>query len=118
MAPSLENDPSLASALALALTGRHLELDSHEGLPGELAKHGFSQTELTRLRAQRQAAQLPWPYPVPLEVLRAVGFARFDAALLQAREALGLNGLHPARPARRALTRDEERLAADRPPHW
>lgn len=114
----MANDATLASALALALTGRHLGLDSLEDLPGDLAKLGFDRTELIRLRSQRQEAQLPWPYPVPPDVLRNVGFARFDAALLQAREALGLTGLHPERPARRTLTLDEQRLAADRPPHW
>ena len=84
----------------------------------ELASLGFDADRLRDIRRSRQEARLPWPHPVPIELRREIGFARYDAALAEARELLGLTGLEPSRPARRRLSRDEERLVADRPPHW
>ena len=110
-------DP-LAAALALALTGEEVAVGSVASLPDDLARHGFTTARLAALRQGAQAAERPWPFHVPLEVRREVGFARFDAALAQARTALGLTGLVSAKPAERPLNRDEQRLAADRPPHW
>lgn len=112
------SDADLASAVALALTGERLPVRSIASLRDELAAAGYDPEDLGRRRAERRAAGLPWPWPVPIEERRLIGFARFDAALAEAREALGLSGLTPALRAERPLDRDEQRLAADRPPHW
>ncbi|MFT3888919.1 MAG: hypothetical protein QM713_12250 [Arachnia sp.] len=109
---------SLARAVALGLTGESLLLAGERPVADELADEGFDGERLRELRRARQEARRPWPFPVPVETLRAVGFARYDAALAEAREALGLTGLAPATPASRSLNRDEQRLVADRPPHW
>ncbi|MDO5677769.1 MAG: hypothetical protein Q4G35_09735 [Propionibacteriaceae bacterium] len=113
----MKADP-LASLLAQALTGEALAVESVAGLPEELAALGFTAQRLAAMRQAAQEAEEPWPFPVPLDVRREVGFARFDAALAEARQALGLTGLVSARPAERPLDRDEQRLVADRPPHW
>lgn len=117
MARSLTADP-LATALALALTGEDLAVGPLETLADDLAALGYPAERLVELRHEAQRAERPWPFPVPLEVRRAVGFARFDAALARARESLGLTGLVRALPADRPLNRQEQRLVADRPPHW
>lgn len=111
-------DPSLVSALTRALTGRAVPLSGSGSLPEQLAEAGFDAVTLQGLREQRQEARLPWPFEVPLEERRAIGFARFDAALATLRQETSLTGLRPTRPASRALNTDERRLVADRPPHW
>ncbi|HSO69005.1 MAG TPA: hypothetical protein VLQ67_05135 [Arachnia sp.] len=111
-------DRELSAALGLALTGEQLPLSSLFALPEELSHLGFDAGRLTALRAERQEAREPWPFPVPLETRRALGFARFDAALAEARRELGLTGLTSSAPASRPLDRAEQRLAEDRPPHW
>ena len=113
-----DSGSSLARAVALAVTGEVLELAGEVSLAEELAGLGFDADRLRGMRHARQEARLPWPHAVPIDTRREVGFARYDAALAEAREALGLTGLEPARPAERRLNRDEERLVADRPPHW
>lgn len=109
---------SLARAVALAVTGEALDLSGELPLAEELAARGFDGDRLREIRRARQETKQPWPHAVPIDTRREVGFARYDAALAEAREALGLTGLEPARPAERRLNRDEERLVADRPPHW
>lgn len=111
-------DAALAVALGVALTGERLALTSPATLPEELSAVGFPAARLRELRAAHQKAEEPWPFAVDLEERRSLGFARFDAALAEARRELGLDGLRPARPAVRPLDRDEQRLSADRPPHW
>lgn len=111
-------DEALAAALGAALTGERLPLTSPRQIEAELADLGFGRERLAALRLAKQEAEEPWPFPVSLDERRAIGFARFDAALAEARRLLGLDGLRPARPAIRPLDRDEQRLAADRPPHW
>jgi len=111
-------DARLASALARALTGQPIELTGELPVAEELARIGFDGATLGDLRRERQYAREPWPFEVPITDLRAVGFARFDAALAALRRDLGLTGLEPATPAHRRLNRDEQRLVADRPPHW
>lgn len=112
------SDAELSSAVGFALTGERLRLTSVAELAEQLAAAGYTVEVLTELRGARQAAKLPWPFPVPLEERRAVGFARFDAALADARRVLGLAGLTGTLRVERPLDRDEQRLAADRPPHW
>lgn len=102
--------------LGLALTGQDLPLEGD--LVAALAAQGWEPEDLHRLRLERQRANQPWPFPVPLDAIREVGFARFDARLAQVRHDLGLTGLVPSAPAQRNLDADERRLTADRPPHW
>lgn len=117
-APPSVGDRDLWAALGLALTGERLQLCSSSALAEELALQGFHPDALQALRRERQLAREPWPFPVPLQERRALGFARFDAALAEARRELGLTGLTPSAPASRPLDRHEQRLADDRPPHW
>lgn len=113
-APPLDTESRL---LAHALTGEPLSLG--EGpLVTELAAHGWDTDRLQELRRSRQAAGLPWPFPIALEQIRNIGFARFDALLAAARRELQLHGLVPHLPASRPPDVDEQRLMADRPPHW
>lgn len=114
----MASEADLASALAFALTGERLALSAVDSLDDELAAAGFPPHVLGEIRAGRQHDELVWPFPVPIDERRSLGFARFDAALADARKALGLDGLVPAKPAVRQLNADERRLAADRPPHW
>lgn len=102
--------------LGLALSGQDLPLEGD--VPGALAAHGWDAARLKDVRLERQEAGEPWPFPVPVDAIREVGFARFDARLAQVRRELGLTGLVQSAPARRALDADERRLSADRPPHW
>lgn len=111
-------DRALAEALGLALTGERLPLSDPTELAGQLAAAGFGAERLHQLRTQRQVEREPWPFTVPLDERRELGFARFDAALAEARAGLGLAGLNPAVQAIRRLNQDERRLSADRPPHW
>lgn len=117
-APSSVADEQLARALGLALTGKRLPLTAVADLDEQLAAAGFDRGELMRLRAERQESKAVWPFAVPIEERRALGFARFDAALAEARRELGLTGFEPRLQAERPLNRDEQRLSADRPPHW
>lgn len=117
MAPDSADD-ALAVAVALALTGERLDVTGSAAVGDELARAGFDQSRLRRIRAERQRLHQPWPFAVPVAERGRLGFARFDAALAQAREQLGLTGLESAHPASRPLNRDEQRLSAERPPHW
>ena len=60
----------------------------------------------------------PWPYAVPAELRRGLGAAQFAAAWTALLTELGPLTTN-ARPVvtDRALTSDERRLLADRPPH-
>lgn len=109
-----------AELLGLALTGELLPLVAPDpaGMSAELVALGWDTERLGELRRARQGTREPWPFPVPLEDRRAVGFARFDALLAELRRELGLTGLAATPSARRPLDRDEQRLAAERPPHW
>lgn len=112
---------SEAVELGKALTGEELPLTATEptALASELAACGWDEGRLTELRRQRMAAREPWPFPIAVEEVRRFGFARFHAQLAELREVLGLSGRLDAPPARpRRLDRDEQRLVADRPPHW
>ena len=112
------------------LAGRYRRLvEAHLQLRPDPAS--LNPAEAALERALRQALREPgsvqqfprseraaWPFAVALEERRGLGFARFDAALAEARRELGLDGLHRELMAERGLNRDEQRLAADRPPHW
>ena len=112
-------EPRLASeaeVLGLALTGEQLPIDGAL-IPG-LESLGWDAARLGEVRRSRQAAGQPWPFPVDPALIKPIGFARFDALLATARSELGLDGLSPVKARPGALSADEQRLAAERPPHW
>lgn len=114
-------DPAaFAVELGRALTGEALPLRSPlaSDLTSELGHFGWGPEQLNELRAARQAAAEPWPFPVKREVVEEVGFAVFQARLAALRERLGLTGLHPKLRVDRELDPAERRLDEDRPPHW
>lgn len=111
----------VAAALAFALTGQDLPVTTPEvaALVDQLAAVGWHGPRIQELRRARMAGRQPWPFRVPVEVQREFGFARFAARLVELRAALGLSGQLDTAPATpRRPDRDEQRLAADRPPHW
>ncbi|SDL43287.1 hypothetical protein [Tessaracoccus oleiagri] len=115
------SDPAdFAAELGRALTGETLPLTSPllEDLVGDLRDLGWGAEQLGLLRQARQESGEPWPFPVRRDVVAEVGFAVFHARLAALRDALGLTGLQTMQRASRALTAEERRLAADRPPHW
>ena len=77
---------SLARAVALAVTGEELDLPGELPLAEELAVRGFDGDRLREIRRARQEARLPWPHAVPIDTRRSLGFARYDAALAEARQ--------------------------------
>ncbi len=111
---------SEAVELGRALTGEELPLAACDlgALATELSTLGWGRARLMDLRRQRQATRQAWPFPVPLDARREVGFARFDARLAQLRDELGLSGQNPASQGNRPWDEAERRLGADRPPHW
>lgn len=114
--PTVRTLDSETRLLALALTGEQLTLEAPSA--EALAQAGWDAARLGELRRTRQAAGEPWPFPVPPEALRAIGYARFEARLQALRAELGLDGLVQRPASHRALDADERRLTAERPPHW
>ncbi|MGJ3508750.1 hypothetical protein [Enemella sp. A6] len=120
------------AALGLALTGHELDdpgpdpEQSHPGPPptphevgAALTAAGFDRQRLARLVAERQAAELPWPFGVPAERRPGIGAAQFISVLRQVTDHLDVHAWQHAGPApARPLTAEERRLAADVPPHW
>lgn len=107
-----------ASAITVALTGARVPTSGLDSVAEDLARAGFDADRLAEIRALAQRDQVAWPFPVPMDELRSIGFARFEAALADVRRALHLDGLRIASAAHRPLDRDEQRLSAERPPHW
>ncbi len=107
------------AALAYALLGppvRDLTEDGTPSAPELIADLGG--VERVRIEVARARASGPWPFTVPAELRRPLGAAQFTAvwtALLAELDPLTTD----TRPAvtDRALTADERRLLADRPPH-
>ncbi|MEO7588834.1 MAG: hypothetical protein ABIS84_12495 [Arachnia sp.] len=106
--------------LGRAVTGEELPLAATDtaALAAELSTLGWDAGRLADLRQQRQDTRQVWPFPVPIEARRELGFARFDARLAELRDLLGLTGQRAASQSTRAWTEAERGLAADRPPHW
>lgn len=118
--PYLANLLTETQALALALTGQQLPLTAVD-LPAavrELNELGWDSQKLAQVRKQQQHEQLPWPFKVPLEVRKEIGFARFAAQLAALRELLGITGLEAKVRSDRAWSEQEKQLASERPPHW
>lgn len=116
----MTDSAELARQLAHALTGEWLPVSQPdpEDLIEELSDCGWDAMSLRALRRERQENEQPWPFPMELEAVRRLGFARFHARLSELRAALGLDGLRPEAAADRPWTSDERRLASERPPHW
>ncbi|MEL4544680.1 hypothetical protein AAEX63_02665 [Luteococcus sp. H138] len=112
----------LLTAVALALTGElpaiPLCADSTDELVAALAELGWDAARVQELRRRCQGDEEPWPFPVPRDVLVAVGFARYAAVLSQVRGRLGVDGLvGTIRRGPTVIGPAEQRLLAERPPH-
>lgn len=109
-------------ALAYAVLGEVIDGLGTQPVPDVRALAAQLRTHhgerVARVVAERQAAELPWPYPVPAELMTGIGFAQFAAALRGLQSALDLSA-YPAAPpaAARPLTPDEVRLLREVPPH-
>ncbi|HMR50467.1 MAG TPA: hypothetical protein PKE40_14780 [Arachnia sp.] len=109
-----------ARQLAHAVTGEWLPV-TRPGigeLIDDLAGCGWDALALRALRKRRQDAGEPWPFPVEVEAVRGLGFARFHSRLAELSAAVGLDGIRREASADRPWTAEERRLASDRPPHW
>ncbi|MDO5681836.1 MAG: hypothetical protein Q4G46_03295 [Propionibacteriaceae bacterium] len=101
--------------LAFAVTGDWLTLPPAEGEPdldrllADLAAVGWSGTRL---------ADAAVPRVMPVESVRELGAARFAAVLSELRRRVRAQGADVRRVSARRLNPDEQRLMADRPPHW
>lgn len=111
--------PELCRLVALALVGEDLPVpDDDADLTQWLAGHGWTSERVAQLRQERQVAEQPWPFRVPADAVRPVGFARFTAVLAHARSELGVDGLVPAiHTGPKVIGPAEQRLLAERPPH-
>ncbi|MVA76602.1 hypothetical protein GC722_11290 [Auraticoccus sp. F435] len=116
--------PSPAQCLAWALTGELLETAA--GGPGSgvvararalLAAHGWDQAAVREHAAARQAAEQPWPHPLPEGWVGPGGHAQLQAGLQQLLDELGARAVRPPGPSAPLSARDRQ-LIADRPPHW
>lgn len=109
-------------ALAYAVLGEVIGDLGTQAKPDVPALAAYLRTNyadrLVGVAAERQAAGLSWPYPVPAELMAGIGFAQFAAALRTLQSTLGLSAFRAASPApARPLTPDEERLLREVPPH-
>lgn len=111
------------AALAHALVGEALQLPEPGGpavpeLLKDLADRGWDAQAIATHAAARQSDGLPWPHPPSPGLRDGIGAAQFHAALLSAREQLGLVAPQTRPPSRRTqLTPDEVRLRREVPPH-
>lgn len=108
--------PDWQAALAYAVTGQRLAVTpaaapDATALLTELAVLGWGPE---RLATTAGVARV-----VPPDLMAGLGAAQFWAALAQLRREVGASGAVPRSPSQRtALTPEEQRLQADRPPHW
>ena len=117
-------DGLLLRAVGLALTGEEVAATGpavgspEERVVGWLEASGWGSERLHALRAQRQAEEQPWPFPVPPDEVRPVGFARYAAVLKAVRASLGVDGLVPTvHNGPKVIGPAELRLLAEVPPH-
>ena len=111
--------PRWHTALAYALLGPPIRELAESGVPRVaqlLADLGGPAAVRAQVIDAREAG--PWPYEVPAELRAGLGAAQYAAAWRALVDALGPLTTN-ARPVvtDRALTADERRLIADRPPH-
>lgn len=105
--------------LAFALTGEWLVLQEGTGaqsapdpdrLLADLAALGWSGSRLAESAAT--------PRAVPVEQMRALGPARWTVVLQELRRRVSVGAPGVRRISHRSMNPDEQRLSADRPPHW
>ena len=110
-------EPAWHQALAYAVTGRRLD---------GLGRQRQPDVATLALQLQQRAAEDPawtWSmepadYLVPAELMAGIGAAQFWAALAELRQILGIDDPGgSAVTTERALTVEETRLVAERPPH-
>ena len=116
---SASPDQRWQAALAYALVGPPVRDLTETGRPDVqrlLAELGGVPVVVGSVRVARERG--PWPYEVPPELRQGLGAAQYAAAWTAVLTALGPLATN-ARPvvADRALTAEERRLLADRPPH-
>lgn len=114
-----EAPPRWQAALAYALVGPPVRDLAEPGTPliaQLIAELGGVEAVRERVRAAQQAG--PWPYVIPDDLRRGLGPAQLAAAWRATVTAVGAQTTN-ARPVvtDRALTADDRRLLADRPPH-
>jgi hypothetical protein len=108
-----------AALLAFALTGEWLTLPAREDPvtppdPGRFLA-GLAEIGWTGKRLAQAAAE---PRVLPVARVRVLGPARFAAVLGELRARVLSREGEVRRASARQLTSDEERLSAERPPHW
>lgn len=111
---------SVNAALSFALTGGVVDVADRARWNARdfVADLGVAGWDVQRISALAQTGAV-WPFPVDAELVAAVGFAQFSAALAQAKSELGLTGWDaPIVSHRSRLTADELRLMHDVPPHY
>src|SRR4051812_17766769 len=116
---SARGGPRWHAALAYALLGPPVRDLTEPGVPNAprlLADLGGADTVRRAVIAARDSGT--WPFEVPAELTAGLGAAQYAAAWTSVLSALGPLTAN-ARPvvADRALTAEERRLLADRPPH-
>lgn len=105
------------------MVGETLDLPAGDGpdpqeLVEALAGLGWSQARIAEHAIAVTAAGGVWPHPVEAQWRQGLGAARFLAVLRELREKLGVAELDVRLPSTRTdLTRDEQRLLAEVPPH-
>ena len=110
-----------AHELGRALTGQDILFESSptnvEEILSALALAGWPPERIRDHAEQTREADEPWPHPIDLDAVRAVGPARWYALLGSALTTLGLD-VDPQKPSNRTtLNADERRLLQDVPPH-
>ncbi len=110
-----------AERVAYALVGTLLPMAETGPAPGlivtELERHGWGRERIAQHVEELRAHGLPWPGPVPPQWVREAGPAQWQAVMSETLRLLSVDDRGPVR-ARVALTADDRRLLADRPPHW
>jgi hypothetical protein len=107
------------AALAYALLGPPVRDLVEPGVPKpKMLIDDLGGVESVRARVVAARRSGPWPYQVPPTVSEGLGAAQYAAAWTAVLAVLGpLATTTPPMVADRALTADERRLQADRPPH-
>lgn len=123
--PGTDAEPRWHQALGYAVLGEILPELGHQVRMdvAELSSHlerlvpGGIQDLRNTVRDRRTAGQ-EWPYRVPPELMREIGYAQFAAALTMLCDRLEVMLADPpAALADRALTAEERRLGDEVPPH-
>ena len=115
--PDETTEPAWHQALAYAVTGRRVDGLGRQRQPDVAALAGQLQQGAADDPSWTWAAE-PADHQVPVELMEGIGAAQFWAALADLRQRLGIADLGgSAVTTDRALTPEETRLWAERPPH-